>query len=454
VGQYQHFQKGSIFWSPTTGAHVVSGKVKTLWAAAGYERGPLGYPTTSTAATGDGAGEYQHFQKGSIFSSPGTGTCVVSGPVQALWAAAGYERGPLGYPKTSTAPTAGGAGSFSVFERGRIYWSAATGAHSLSGPIADRWMSEGAEQGALGYPTTSVVTGVDGAGQYQHFQKGSISSVTGSPPRELTGPIRDRWVAAGADRALGYPTSDETPTVDGVGTWVSFQKGSIFLSPTVGAHAVLSGPIQALWAAAGDEHGPLGYPTSDTGSTADGVGQYQHFQQGSVFSSPGTGTRVVSGAVLALWASTGYERGRLGYPTSSTGPTGDGRGQYQHFQNGSVFSLQGTGTRVVSGPVLALWASTGYERGRLGYPTSSTGPTGDGLGQYQHFQKGSVFWSRTTGAHSVLGAFLTAWSRGGYERGPLGYPTSDAYAVTRGSRLNFQHGSITVSGTKVTVVVH
>jgi uncharacterized protein with LGFP repeats len=173
------------------------------------------------------------------------------------------------------------------------------------------------------------------------------------------------------------------------------------LSPTVGAHAVLSGPIQALWSAAGDEHGSLGYPTSDTGSTADGVGQYQHFQKGSVFSSPGTGTRVVSGAVLALWASTGYERGRLGYPTSSTGPTGDG------------------------------------------------------LGQYQHFQKGSVFWSRTTGAHSVLGAFLTAWARGGYERGPLGYPASEAYAVTGGSRLNFQHGSITVSGTtgKVTVAV-
>jgi uncharacterized protein with LGFP repeats len=453
VGRYQHYQKGSIFWSPTTGAQAVSGAVKTLWASTAYEKGPLGYPTNSTSPTGDGAGQYEHFQKGSIFWSSTTGAQAVVGPIKTLWASTAYEKGPLGYPTTSTAATADGTGSFSVFEGGRIYWSAATGAHSVSGPIAARWLTEGAEQGALGYPTTSVVTGADGLGQYANFQHGSIADVPGSPAHEVTGPIRDRWVATGADKGLGYPTSDETVNGDGVGKVVSFQSGSIFWSPSTGAH-VMSGPIGAAWTTAGAEEGPLGYPMSDPSPTGDGLGRYQQFAQGWIFWSPTTGARTVMGQIKDLWASTGYERGPLGYPTTSTGPTGDGVGRYEHFQKGSIFWSPSTGARLSSGPVLTLWASTGYERGALGYPTNSAGPTGDGVGRYEHFQKGSVFWSPTTGAHSVRGAFRTAWAATGYERGHLGYPTKDAYAVAGGSRVDFQHGYITVATStgKVAVV--
>jgi uncharacterized protein with LGFP repeats len=76
------------------------------------------------------------------------------------------------------------------------------------------------------------------------------------------------------------------------------------------------------------------------------------------------------------------------------------------------------------------------------------------VGRYEHFQKGSIFWSPTTGVHSVRGAFLTAWALTGYERGRLGYPTRDAYAVAGGSRVDFQHGYITVATStgKATVV--
>jgi uncharacterized protein with LGFP repeats len=344
VGRYQHYQKGSIFWSPTTGAQAVSGAIKTLWASTAYEKGPLGYPTNSTGATGDGVGQYEHFQKGSIFWSPTTGAQAVVGPVKTLWASTAYEKGPLGYPTTSTVETAGGTGSFSVFQHGRIYWSAATGAQSVSGPIADRWLSEGAEGGALGFPTTSVVTGADGLGQYVNFQNGSIAAVPGSPAYEVTGPIRDRWVAAGADKGLGYPTSDETLNGDGVGKTVTFQKGSIVWSPASGAHGVW-GPIGDVWAAAGDEHGPLGYPITDVGPTADRAGRYQHFQNGSIFWSQATGAQTLSGPIRDLWASTGYERGPLGYPTTSTAATGDGVGGYEHFQNGSIFWSPTTGAR-------------------------------------------------------------------------------------------------------------
>ena len=52
--------------------------------------------------------------------------------------------------------------------------------------------------------------------------------------------------------------------------------------------------------------------------------------------------------------------------------------------------------------MLDLWGRTGWERGVLGYPTSSVAATTDGQGLYARFQGGSVYWSRATGAHAIL----------------------------------------------------
>jgi hypothetical protein len=54
---------------------------------------------------------------------------------------------------SGTVAVAGGlAGSF---ERGRISWSAATGAHATSGAIARRYVQLGGEAGPLGFPVSA-----------------------------------------------------------------------------------------------------------------------------------------------------------------------------------------------------------------------------------------------------------------------------------------------------------
>lgn len=58
------------------------------------------------------------------------------------------------------------------------------------------------------------------------------------------------------------------------------------------------------------------------------------------------------------------------------------------------------------------------------------------------FEKGSVYWSPSTGAHEVHGAIRDKYKELGWERG-FGYPTSDEYDVPEGKRSDFQHGSIT-----------
>jgi uncharacterized protein with LGFP repeats len=379
---------------------------------------------------------------------------MIAAPLNDRFAATGYERGPLGYPTSEVTATADGQGRVATFQKGSIYWTTATGAQAMTGPVGDLWAAGGAEHGALGYPTSSVAPTADGRGQYANFQKGSVFYSSAAGAHAVTGPVQALWMGMGSvSSALGYPAGDATPTTDGAGQYVPFEKGTIYSTDVTGVRAVAE-PIQAAWAAHGGGTGPLGYPTTNTGTTADGTGRYQHFQHGSVFWSPTTDARVLLGPVRDLWASTGYERGPLGYPTSDVTATVDGQGRYATFQKGYIYSSATSGTHMVLAPLKDLWASTGYEHGPLGYPMMDTAPTGDRVGRYEHFQKGSIFWSPTTNAHSLLGAFRTTWASGGYERGPLGYPTKDAYPVTGGSRMDFQHGSITVSSTgKATVVL-
>lgn len=76
-GRFRHYQNGSIYWNPATGAHEVHGSIRRRWQELGWETGFLGYPLTDEMTTPDGAGRYSHFQGGSIYWSPATGAYEV-----------------------------------------------------------------------------------------------------------------------------------------------------------------------------------------------------------------------------------------------------------------------------------------------------------------------------------------------------------------------------------------
>jgi uncharacterized protein with LGFP repeats len=239
-----------------------------------------------------------------------------------------------------------------------------------------------------------------------------------------------------------------------VGQFATFAEGAIYWSPDTGARAVL-GPIEVFWKSRGAEHGDLGYPTTSVSATADGTGQSATFQHGSVYWSAASGAHVIDGPVQVKWAAIGAERGVLGYPTKDVGPTGDGIGTFARFQGGAIYATPSTGARVMLGPVETLWNATGAERGPLGYPTQSVSWAADHVGQYARFQHGSIFWSPSTGAHSVVGPYLTVWAATGYEHGYLGYPIGEPYAVNGGHWQKFQHGYIAHStATGKTWAVH
>jgi uncharacterized protein with LGFP repeats len=182
------------------------------------------------------------------------------------------------------------------------------------------------------------------------------------------------------------------------------------------------------------------------------VGRFNHFERGSIYWTEGTGARQVVGDIHAKWSALGWEKSALGYPTTDELKTPDGAGRYNHFQNGSIYWTQATGAHEVRGLIHAKWSALGWETSKLGYPTTDETGTPDGVGRYNHFQNGSIYFTPATGAHEVHGPIREKWASLGWETG-LGYPVTDEYAVTGGRESEFQKGFIKLDTTTNTVTV-
>jgi uncharacterized protein with LGFP repeats len=211
----------------------------------------------------------------------------------------------------------------------------------------------------------------------------------------------------------------------------------------------LQHPISQKYQSLGGAGGWLGPNTTPITSCPDGVGSFQHYANGSIYYHPNTGAHEVHGLIRARWQSLGWERSFLGYPTTDETACPDGVGRFNHFQGGSIYWSPSTGAWEVHGAIRSKYSSMGWERSLLGYPLTNEMTCPDGVGKYNHFQRGSIYWSPSTGAWEVHGLIREHWKNNGWERSSLGYPISDEQAVFGGDgRIShFQRGSIYWSST-------
>ncbi|WP_161974728.1 LGFP repeat-containing protein [Piscinibacter terrae] len=138
---------------------------------------------------------------------------------------------------------------------------------------------------------------------------------------------------------------------------------------------------------------------------------------------------------IALGGATGQSIGHVDF--------GAGDGYFCRFQNGIIYLLPPAAPCWVHGSILDKYIAQGAERGPLGYPTTDELATPAGSGRYNHFQRGSIYWSYVSGAHIVAGAIRDRWAVLGWEQSWLGLPTSDEKDYADGGRVSeFQHGNI------------
>jgi uncharacterized protein with LGFP repeats len=318
----------------------------------------------------------------------------------------------------------------------------ASGRCVILGAISDKYNEK---YGSLGFCQSGEFATADTVGRYNRFERGSIYWHPNTQAHEVHGLIHAKWAAKGYERSLvGFPVTDEVALPNGTGAYNHFERGSIYWKAGTTQAFMVVGLIKDKWAEKGYETGPLGFPIQDDAPAADGVGAFSNFENGTIFWKPNLGAHEIHGVIYAKWARQGYERAILGYPT--TDQVALPNGAYNHFEFGSIYWKAGTPEAfyVVHG-IRDKWAAHGWEAGRLGYPKTDDTRTPDGVGAFNHFEGGSIYWKSGLGVAAVFGAIRDKWASLGYERSSLGYPVRDEYAVTGGRESEFERGYITLN---------
>jgi uncharacterized protein with LGFP repeats len=175
-GSARDYENGAIYYSATSGAHLVYGAILARYKALGGPAGVLKWPISDQELTPDRSGRYNTFSgvgRSSIYWTSKTGAHAVGGAIRAKWAALGGPLGFVGYPRTDELQATPSGGRYNSFTGADIYWTSATGAHEVHGQIRLVWNALGSASSRLGFPTTDEYS-VPG-GRRSDFTHGNIT---------------------------------------------------------------------------------------------------------------------------------------------------------------------------------------------------------------------------------------------------------------------------------------
>ena len=214
-------------------------------------------------------------------------------------------------------------------------------------------------------------------------------------------------------------------------------------TPSAGTGPASTEAVAARWEALGGQRGPLGSPVGAEYTVRGG--RAQDFQGGRILWSPGTGANGVWGPIGERYTELGGPDGPLGLPTTDDVAVKGGRAGT--FQGGKLYWSPATGTRAVTGPVLAHYQAYDGATGPLGLPVGELEEVTDldqasGPAQQQLFAGGRVYL-RAGQARHVRGAIRDRYLALGGPSGSLGLPVSDEYDVPGGRRSDFDGGQLT-----------
>lgn len=134
--------EASVYWREDHGSKLLAGAVREHWAAADWEGGTYGFPTSDSGPLPGDTGWVAHFtgdddQGASIYSHVDAGTWGVKGEIRLAWFDRGAEQSEeFGFPVSDEYVTDDGL-LRSDFERGSITYDPNTGEFGFPSTTAE-----------------------------------------------------------------------------------------------------------------------------------------------------------------------------------------------------------------------------------------------------------------------------------------------------------------------------
>ncbi|BDB43394.1 hypothetical protein IWGMT90018_38400 [Mycobacterium kiyosense] len=310
------------------------------------------------------------------------------------------------------------------------------------------WEKAGGDTSTLGARKGDVYPVGDGFAL--EFDGGKMFYTPATGAKYMFGPILAKYEALGgpAGSDLGFPTINEVPGLAGpdsrVSTFAASDNPVIFWTPDHGAF-VVRGALNAAWDKLGSSGGVLGAPIGD--ETYDGEVTSQKFTGGEVSwnrktkeftTNPATLAEQLKGLQVAIdptaainmsWRAAGGANGPLGAKKGGQYPIG-GDGIVQDFNGGKIFFSPATGANAVEGPILQKYEAVGGPvSSDLGFPTANEADGGitpaSRIATFSAADKPVIFWTPDHGAFVVRGAMKAAWDKLKGPTGKLGAPVGD-----------------------------
>ena len=334
-GCYQKFEVGRIYYTESTGAWDISGKIYAKWFELGTEWSVLGYPTSSEKKDKNNI-VYQQFEHGRIYYRAGE-TFVVYLNSENRYEEIGALDSELGRPSEEDNHCGlKNDGCYQQFEHGRIYKTEKTGEWEISDEILNRWEEINSDNSIIGYPTSGEQKDENEV-LYQQFERGRIYYTEGTGAWDISGKIYTKWSNLLMDSVLGYPTSGEQKDENDI-IYQQFEHGRIYYR--AGETWVIPDWAQERYETIGALDSVLKTPISDGKCGLINDGCYQNYKIGRMYYSPNTGAQGISGKIYAKWFELGTEWSVLGYPTS-----GEQKDEndiiYQQFEHGRIYYRAG-----------------------------------------------------------------------------------------------------------------
>ncbi|QLL09354.1 hypothetical protein [Mycobacterium vicinigordonae] len=310
------------------------------------------------------------------------------------------------------------------------------------------WEKAGGDTSTLGARKGDVYPVGDGFAL--EFDGGKMFYTPATGAKYMFGPILAKYESLGgpANSDLGFPTINEVPGLAGpdsrVSTFAASDNPVIFWTPDHGAF-VVRGALNAAWDKLGSSGGVLGAPIGD--ETYDGEVTSQKFTGGEVSwnrktkeftTNPAALAEQLKGLQVAIdptaainmsWRAAGGANGPLGAKKGAQYPIG-GDGVVQDFTGGKIFFSPATGANAVEGPILQKYeAAGGPVSSDLGFPTANEADGGitpaSRIATFSAADKPVIFWTPDHGAYVVRGAMKAAWDKLKGPTGKLGAPVGD-----------------------------